>query len=81
MLCLVARRTATGPAQRATAPQSDRAAVQQQIKHWQQDRDLAGVRDKDALAKLPSPERAAWEKLWADVAMLFKMSEKPSAKE
>jgi serine/threonine-protein kinase len=60
---------------------ADRAAVQQQIKHWQQDRDLAGVRDKDALAKLPSPERAAWEKLWADVAMLFKMSEKPSAKE
>ena len=49
--------------------------------HWQEDRDLAGVRDKDALAKLPAEERAAWEKLWADVAALLKKAEAPAKKE
>jgi serine/threonine-protein kinase len=51
------------------------AEVQQKLKHWQQDRDLAGVRNKDALAKLPAEERAACEKLWADVAALVKKAE------
>jgi tetratricopeptide (TPR) repeat protein len=45
-----------------------RAAVQQQIKHWQQDRDLEGIRDAAALAKLPAEERAACERLWLHVA-------------
>ena len=30
------------------------------------------VRDKDELAKLPAEERAAWEKLWAEVAEVLK---------
>jgi hypothetical protein len=34
---------------------------------WEHDPDLAGVRG-EALARLPEPERAAWQKLWADVA-------------
>jgi hypothetical protein len=29
--------------------------------------DCAGVRDADALDKLPEAERAEWRKLWADV--------------
>jgi serine/threonine-protein kinase len=37
---------------------------------WQEAPDLAGLRDKKALAKLPAEERAACEKLWADVASL-----------
>jgi len=31
---------------------------------------LAGIRDPQALAKLPAEERQAWEQLWADVAEL-----------
>ena len=46
------------------------AAVRQRLQHWQQDADLAGVRDQDALAKLPADERTAWQKLWAEVEAL-----------
>jgi tetratricopeptide (TPR) repeat protein len=51
---------------------ADRAAVQQALRHWQKDSDLAGLRDQAALAKLPAEERAACERLWADVAALLK---------
>jgi tetratricopeptide (TPR) repeat protein len=44
------------------------ALVRQQLQHWQQDSDLHGVRDPDALAKLPEAERQAWQKLWDEVA-------------
>jgi Tfp pilus assembly protein PilF len=51
----------------------DKAAplVRQQMLHWQQDTDLAGVRGAEALAKLPEAERQDWQKLWADVAELL----------
>jgi serine/threonine-protein kinase len=49
-----------------------REAVQQKLKHWQADADFAGVRDKSALDKLPQAERAAWQKLWAEVEALRK---------
>jgi hypothetical protein len=42
------------------------------LRHWQQVPALANVRDKEALAKLPDAERAAWQKLWADVAERLK---------
>jgi tetratricopeptide (TPR) repeat protein len=45
-----------------------RKAVQAALQHWQDDADLAGVRDKDALENLPEAERDAWRKLWDDVA-------------
>ena len=54
---------------------ADRAVVQRAMRHWQQDSDLAGLRHKDALAKLPPEERATCEKLWADVAALLKKAE------
>jgi serine/threonine-protein kinase len=60
---------------------ADRAAVQGMLKHWQQDTDLAGIRDKAALAKLSPQERAACEKLWADVAALLKKAQTPAQKE
>ncbi len=44
--------------------------IQQTLQHWQADADLAGVRDADALAKLPESEREAWRKLWTDVDAL-----------
>jgi tetratricopeptide (TPR) repeat protein len=67
-LALLAQQLETGNA-------ADRAAVQQTLHHWQQDSDLAGIRDVAARAKLPAEDRAACEKLWADVAELLKKAE------
>jgi tetratricopeptide (TPR) repeat protein len=50
----------------------DRALTRQMIEDSYTDPDLAGVRDKDALSKLPAEEREKWQKLWADVAELRK---------
>jgi hypothetical protein len=49
--------------------------------HWQKDNDLAGIRDKEALAKLPAEERAACAKLWADVVAPLKKAETAAKKE
>jgi hypothetical protein len=38
---------------------------------WQKDPALAGVRDRDGLAKLPDAEREQWQRLWADVAAVI----------
>jgi hypothetical protein len=56
----------------------DRVIVVQTLKHWQEDADFAGVRDKSALEKLPDAERAEWEKLWADVEALLKHAQEKS---
>jgi tetratricopeptide (TPR) repeat protein len=48
-----------------------RAAVQEKMRHWQADTDLAGVRGPEALARLPEAERQAWQTLWNDVAVLL----------
>jgi Flp pilus assembly protein TadD len=58
--------------QAESAKAEDRAAAQRTLRHWQQDRDLAGVRGKEALAALPAEERAEWDKLWAEVAGLLR---------
>jgi hypothetical protein len=49
--------------------------VQTTLRHWQQDKDLGGIRDKEALTKLPEEERTAFTQLWADVAALLKKAE------
>jgi serine/threonine-protein kinase len=51
---------------------ADRTAAQKALRHWQKDSDLAGIRDAAALAELPPEERAAYERLWTDVAELLK---------
>jgi tetratricopeptide (TPR) repeat protein len=57
---------------------ADRAKVQQPLKHWQGDSDLVGIRDKDALSKLPTEEQESFNQLWAEVeAVLKKAQEKP----
>ena len=43
--------------------------------HWQTNPDLAGERDKKALATLPESEREAWRKLWVDVEELLKKAQ------
>jgi serine/threonine-protein kinase len=55
----------------------DRALVQRTLQHWQKDPDLAGLRDQDALAKLPEPERDSCRKLWADVDALLRRAQGP----
>ena len=52
------------------------AQVRQWLQHWPTDPDLAGVRAKDALARLSEEERKQWESLWSNVnAMLRRLSE------
>jgi serine/threonine-protein kinase len=51
--------------------------VRQTMRHWQTDGDLAGVRAKDALARLPDKERKQWEQLWAEVDALVRRASKP----
>jgi Flp pilus assembly protein TadD len=52
-----------------------RALVEKTLQHWQQDPDLASLRDKAALAKLPEAERQAWQKLWAEVEAVVKRAQ------
>jgi serine/threonine-protein kinase len=55
-----------------------REDVHKNLQQWLRDKDLASIRDKDAVAKLPIDEREACQKLWADVAeLLQKAQEKP----
>jgi tetratricopeptide (TPR) repeat protein len=50
---------------------SAQAVVTQILQHWKVDTDLTGIRDGEALSKLPEAERKAWQSLWADVDRLF----------
>jgi hypothetical protein len=52
-----------------------RPLVQRTLRHWQTGPDLAGLRDQDALARLPQDQ--AWGQLWADVADLLKRAHGP----
>ena len=60
LLLWAARLEATDPG----AP----AEVQQALENWEQDRDLAAVRDREALARLPAEESRACAGLWDEVA-------------
>ena len=48
--------------------QQNRAKIASTLAHWQQDSDLASIRDSQSLDKLPEPERQAWQKFWKQVA-------------
>ena len=56
-----------------------RALVQQTLRHWQGDADLAGLRAEEALAKLSPAERAAWQTLWQDVDKALARASRPPA--
>ena len=47
------------------------------MQHWRNDDDLAGVRGKDALARIPAGERKEWERLWAEVDALIRRASEP----
>jgi serine/threonine protein kinase/Tfp pilus assembly protein PilF len=48
----------------------DDLAIAQRMQHWLKDDDFAGVREADALARLPEAERPQWHKLWQEVEAL-----------
>jgi hypothetical protein len=54
----------------ALARDTDRPRVRRTLGSWLDEPDLAGLRDRAALEKLPPEERAGWRKLWADVHAL-----------
>ena len=60
-----------GTKEMETAKPPDRAKGQKQLQHWQDDPKLAGVRDREVLAKLPEGERKEWQALWAEVQALM----------
>jgi len=55
-----------------------REVVRKRLRQWQTDVDLAGLREPEALTKLPEAERAGWRKLWEEVeAVEKKAAEQP----
>ena len=64
-----------------SGPPQARPAIVQTLSHWKQDTDLAGIRDAEALAKLPEDEQKAWRTLWADVDSLLKRAATSGARE
>jgi hypothetical protein len=48
-----------------------RGEVREALLRWKTERDLAGLRDPEALAKLPADEQPACRKLWADLDALL----------
>jgi hypothetical protein len=55
-----------------TGKPEDRAASQEALRKWQEDPDLAGIRDAVPMAQLPAKDRDLFDKLWADVAALLR---------
>src|SRR5262249_12652590 len=52
-------------------PQSNSAmkqTIREWLAHWQRDPNLAGVREPEQLAKLPTAEQEEWRRFWAGVA-------------
>jgi hypothetical protein len=47
-----------------------RGHVVQTLRHWQQDSDLAGLRNETAMAQLPESERETLRQFWAEVRAL-----------
>jgi serine/threonine-protein kinase len=41
--------------------------VSQHLQHWKTDPDLAGIRDREALKRLPEDERNTWGAFWGNV--------------
>jgi hypothetical protein len=55
-----------------SGPPQDRLTIVLNLSGWKQEKDLAGIRDAAALAKLPAEEQKAFLQLWTDVAELKK---------
>ena len=53
-------------------PPQARPFIAQTLEHWKEDTDLAGIRNEEAVAKLPAEQQKAWRTLWAEVDSLLK---------
>jgi hypothetical protein len=51
--------------------EGNRAAIQGLLQRWRSEKDLAGLREPEALARLPESERADCIRFWADVEGLL----------
>jgi tetratricopeptide (TPR) repeat protein len=49
----------------------DRRLVRRRLRGWQSERDLVGLRDPTAVARLPADEQQACRQLWAEVVALL----------
>jgi hypothetical protein len=52
-------------------PAKSRLLIVRNMQHWRADPAIAGVRDEQALARLPEAERQQWQKLWNDAGDLL----------
>jgi predicted Zn-dependent protease len=52
-------------------PPQARQVISQTLQHWKADADLAGLRDRAAMDKLPDDEQKACRALWAEVDALL----------
>ncbi len=57
-----------------------RSSVAAALRNWRAERDLAGLRDAAALAKLPEDEQKACRTLWAEVDVLLAKSQGTNSK-
>ena len=55
----------------------DCVLVASQMRQWQQDTNLAGVRDADTLVRLSRPELVEWQKFWLEVGALLIRAAEP----
>jgi tetratricopeptide (TPR) repeat protein len=60
-----------------TGTEADRIHARKTLAPWRDDPDLAGLRDPDALAKLPPAERQECSTLWCDLDALLKRARSP----
>lgn len=59
----------------ASDKQIERQQALQRLRHWQHDPDLAHLRDKTEIAKLPEVERVSCQQLWAELEAVVAKAE------
>src|SRR5579884_422977 len=64
----------------AKDPDKARPVVVKQLQHWQVDPDFANIRGREALGRLPEPERKEWKRLWQEVEALHQRAAAQPAK-
>ena len=62
-------------------PDKVRQVIVQNLKHWLEDPDLAGVRGSQALSMLPESESRPWQTLWTDLADTMARAQRKSTRE
>ena len=55
----------------STSQPDSRPPLLDRLRHWQRNRDLAGVRDEESLAKLSDAEQQSWREFWSEVETLI----------